>query len=43
MITVGGEAVVNVKPDKIVIRLGIETWDDNIANAKEKNNEILKK
>ncbi|HAS87044.1 MAG TPA: hypothetical protein DCS31_09675 [Candidatus Competibacteraceae bacterium] len=42
-ITVGGEAVVNAKPDKIVIRLGIETWDTNIANAKEKNNEILKK
>ena len=42
-ITVSGEAVVNVKPDKIVIRLGIETWDANITNAKEKNNEILKK
>lgn len=42
-ITVSGEAVVNVKPDKIAIRLGIETWDANITNAKEKNNEILKK
>lgn len=42
-IKVSGEAVVNVKPDKIVIRFGIETWDANIANAKEKNNEILKK
>lgn len=42
-ITVSGEAVVNVKPDKIVIRFGIETWDPNIANAKEKNNEILRK
>lgn len=26
-ITVTGESVVNVKPDKIVITLGIETWD----------------
>ncbi|MBL8259105.1 MAG: SIMPL domain-containing protein [Candidatus Competibacteraceae bacterium] len=42
-ISVTGEAVVNVKPDKIVIRFGIETWDANIANAKEKNNEIVKK
>jgi hypothetical protein len=42
-ITVNGEAVVNVTPDKIVISLGIETWDVNIIVAKEKNNEILKK
>jgi len=42
-ITVNGEAVVNVKPDKIVINLGIETWDVNIVVAKQRNNEILKK
>jgi len=42
-ITVNGEAVVNVKPDKIVINLGIETWDVDIIAAKEKNKEILKK
>lgn len=42
-ISVNGEAVVNVKPDKIVTSLGIETWDVNIIVAKEKNNEILKK
>lgn len=42
-ISVNGEAVVNVKPDKIVIRFGIETWDAHIGNAKEKNNEIAKK
>ena len=42
-ITVNGEAVVSVKPDKIVINLGIETWDINILVAKEKNNTILKK
>ncbi len=42
-ITVSGEAVVYVKPDKIVITLGIETWDRDIVAAKQKNNDILKK
>lgn len=42
-ITVTGEAVVNVKPDKIVITLGIETWDSEIIAAKQKNNDIFKK
>jgi len=42
-ITVNGEAVVNVKPDKIVITLGGETWDADIVAAKQKNDEILKK
>lgn len=41
-ITVNGEAVVNVKPDKIVITFGIETWDKDIMIAKQKNNDILK-
>ena len=42
-IMVNGEAVVNVKPDKIVINLGIETLDVDIAVAKRKNSEIMKK
>ena len=42
-ITVNGEAVVNSKPDKIVITFGIETWDKDIMVAKNKNNGILKK
>jgi uncharacterized protein YggE len=42
-ITVGGEAVVNVKPDRVVVSFGIETWDANIIVAKQKNNDILKK
>jgi uncharacterized protein len=42
-ITVNGEAVVNVRPDKIVINFGIETWDADIVVAKQKNNDILKK
>jgi len=42
-ITVNGEAVVNVTPDKIVINLGIETWNPDIVVAKQKNNEIMRK
>lgn len=42
-ITVNGEAVVNVKPDKIVVTFGIETWDPDVMVAKQKNNDILKK
>ena len=41
-ITVNGDAVVNVTPDKIVVRVGIETWHGRITTAKEKNNRILK-
>lgn len=43
IITVNGEAVVNVQPDKIVVTLGIETWDKEVTAAKKKNNDILKK
>lgn len=42
-INVTGEAVVNVKPDKIVVSFGIETWDAEIMLAKQKNSDILKK
>lgn len=42
-ITVDGEAVVNVKPDKVVIRFGIETWDVDVTKAKQKNNDIAAK
>lgn len=42
-ITVNGEAVVSVKPDKIVVTFGIETWDADVMVAKQKNNDILKK
>ena len=42
-ITVTGEAVVKVVPDKIIILLRIETLDKDIIIAKSKNNEILKK
>jgi len=42
-ITLTGDAVVNVRPDKIVISFGIETWDSDIMVAKKKNAEILKR
>jgi uncharacterized protein YggE len=32
-ITVGGDAVVQVKPDKVVFVFGIETWDRDIADS----------
>ncbi|PLX31369.1 MAG: hypothetical protein C0600_05895 [Ignavibacteria bacterium] len=41
-ISVSGEAVVYVVPDKIVITLGVETWDLSIEEAKTKNNDIIK-
>lgn len=42
-ITVSGEAVVNVKPDKVVIKCEIETVDKNILIAKQKNTDIFTK
>lgn len=41
-ITVNGEAIVKVQPDKIIITFGIETWDIDIMVAKQKNNKIMK-
>jgi uncharacterized protein len=40
-ISVSGDAVVHVKPDKIVVNLGIDTWDTDITVAKQKNAETL--
>ncbi|MCS7306782.1 MAG: SIMPL domain-containing protein [Thermoguttaceae bacterium] len=43
-IIVQGEAVVYVKPDKILLSFGIETWDkQDILTAKQKNTEIFRK
>ncbi len=42
-ITVSGDSVVYVTPDQIEVALGIETRDLDIVNAKQKNNDILKK
>jgi uncharacterized protein len=42
-ISVAGEAVVYVQPDKIVVSLGVETWDAQLDAAKQQNDEIVKK
>ncbi len=43
-ISVTGEAVVKVKPDRIVLSFGVETWDkESISAAREKNVEISKR
>jgi uncharacterized protein YggE len=42
-ISVSGEAVVYVQPDKIVIGLGVETWAAQVDAAKQKNDAIVKK
>lgn len=42
-ITVSGEATVYVQPDKILINLGVETWDMDVVVAKTKNNETMGK
>ena len=42
-IMVNGEAVVKVEPDQILITFGVETWDNDIMIAKQKNNDIMKK
>lgn len=39
-ITVSGESVVYVQPDKILVTLGIETWSKEVQIAKQENNEI---
>lgn len=42
-IKVSGEAVVNVKPDRIVIVFGLETYEKTIMDAKNKSRAIMKK
>lgn len=41
-IAVNGSAVVNAKPDKILVTFGIETSDKDIVLAKRKNNAIMR-
>ncbi len=42
-ISVAGESVVYVQPDKILVSLGVETWDARMDAAKQKNDEIVQK
>jgi uncharacterized protein YggE len=43
LITVTGEALVKVTPNKVTVLLGIETWNKEIQQAKKQNNDILQK
>jgi uncharacterized protein len=42
-ITVGGEAIISVKPDKVLVTFGIETQDTDIVVAKRKNSESVRR
>ncbi len=40
-VTVTGEAEVRVVPDEVILTLGIETWDKDLARAKGQNDGIV--
>jgi uncharacterized protein len=42
-ISVAGEAIVYVQPDKIIVSLGVETWDAQLDAAKQQNDGIVKR
>jgi len=42
-VAVSGEAQINVVPDEVVLNLGVETWNDDLAAAKRQNDEIVQK
>jgi uncharacterized protein YggE len=41
LITVTGDAEVKVVPDEVILTLGVETWDQDLADAKRRNDEIV--
>jgi uncharacterized protein YggE len=43
LITVTGEAEVRVSPDEVILSLGVETWDKDLALATQENNERVKR
>jgi uncharacterized protein len=43
MISVSGSAEVKVAPDEIYLRVGVETRDENLENAKKENDERVSK
>jgi len=43
VISVSGEAEVRIMPDEVILRLGIETSDKNLAKAKQQNDQIVAK
>ena len=42
-ISVTGDAEVRVAPDEVLLTLGVETWDKDLATAKGQNDERVKK
>jgi uncharacterized protein YggE len=43
LITVTGDAEVRVVPDEVILTLGVETWDEDLATAKKRNDARVKK
>jgi uncharacterized protein YggE len=43
LITVTGEAEVRVSPDEVILTLGVETWDKDLALATRENDERVKR
>jgi uncharacterized protein YggE len=43
VITVTGNADVRVIPDEVILTLGVETWDKNMATARSQNDQIVAK
>lgn len=43
LITVSGNADVRVVPDEVILTLGVESWDKNLAVAKGENDGIVRK
>ncbi len=41
LINVSGEAEVRIMPDEVILRLGVETSDKNLAKAKQLNDQIV--
>ena len=41
VISVSGEAEVRIMPDEVILRLGVETSDKNLAKAKQLNDQIV--
>jgi hypothetical protein len=40
-VTVTGDAEVKVPPDQVILTLGVETWNKDLATAKRQNDEIV--
>jgi uncharacterized protein len=43
LISVNGESAIMVVPDRVVITLGVESWNEDLPRAKEENDQRIKK